>query len=160
MHFFLMCAVKSTYLCELFLFPTPWDEGSLMDVRIWGLALKLACQEALLLCAVQVGILQHWYLNLHLSGVRLPMKWSLEREGWSTGWEGVVENVGDRWRFSGKSKGKDMPGQDDSLLLLFFFCLSFYHPIGEEYLRERGFKSCAPVKAAIIITLRGWTVAA
>lgn len=54
LHFFPMCALGSTYLCELFLFPAPWDEGSLTDVRIWGLALKLACQDALLLCAVQM----------------------------------------------------------------------------------------------------------
>lgn len=53
-HFFLKSAVASTYLCDLFLFPTPRDEGSLMDVRIGGLlALKLACQEALLLRLVQ-----------------------------------------------------------------------------------------------------------
>lgn len=40
MHVLPTCAATSTYLCELFLFPAPGDEGSLMDVRIGGLPPK------------------------------------------------------------------------------------------------------------------------
>lgn len=73
------------------------------------------------------------------------MKWSLEKEG---GGGGGIQVTCDVLR---AGEVKDMPGHSD---------LSFLPPVGGECLQERGFKSCAPVKAAIIITLRGWTVAA
>lgn len=159
MHVFLFF----TFLHERVSFSNSGGEGLL---TMWESGVRLesfSCQEELLhMCWRRAGMLRCWYLNLHLTGVSLPMKWSPGKGARSRRRRSEGIPGEQCWSSTGKTEGRGMPGHNGSWLVLRFLdtTLSFYSsPPLEESVCWRGVLKAAPVKAAII-TLRGWTVAA